>query len=476
MRKSLAAAFLLFCAFSATAGTITSLNPSSFNVNSGEQFITVYGTGLGNHFVFDGPAGHFEVDVNATFTDRVVGWVPEAIIARSGTYSLSVTGPNGSSGPASFSVKSFRLPLTLLMPELVHIQPRTREGIDVKYEVFAIGGSDSSPTVKCDPPSGSFFPMGITTVKCLATNLSGERAGGSFQIDVRDEEEPIVKVPDPIIVRADTREGAFVKFDAAGFDAIYGDLPVECSPKSGSLFPIGITNVQCTSTDLDLNVGHGVFTIEVLGEVKWYPLQVIVPDNIVTDAIDPRGADVKFDVYVKGTDDRQPTVTCNHNSGDVFPVGDTVVVCDAIDVWGMRGSASFLISVLDRAAPRILDLKVSPDLLTADGRIYPIEVFVNAVDDIDQAPVCEVQDVTSKEDIDLDDFDDPKNYDWKITGPLTLELRAERHTTTRVYNVWILCSDYFGNQERTRASVAVTGGTQSKSTGATKTGRRRSAR
>ncbi|MEA2464546.1 MAG: hypothetical protein QOJ98_2293 [Acidobacteriota bacterium] len=474
MRKSLAAAFLLFCAVGASAGTITSLNPSSFNVNSGEQFLTVFGTGLGNHFVFDGPAGHFEVDVNATFSDRVVGWVPEAIIAKSGTYSLTVTGPNGSSGPATFTVKGFKFPLALLMPEFVRIQPKSREGAFVNYDVFA---TDSSATVNCDPKSGSFLPMGTTIVKCIATNLSGERASGSFTVYVRDEDPPVIKVPDKsIVVRADSREGTVVKFDVTAFDDIYGDLLADCLPASGSLFHVGTTTVQCSATDPDLNVGHGVFNVDVLGEVPWYPLDVIVPANIAVDAKDPRGSEVAFDVSVKGTDDRDPAISCTHKSGEVFPVGDTVVVCDALDMWGMRGSASFLISVLDRVAPQILDIKASPDLLTADGRIYAIEVFASAIDDIDQQPVCEVYDVTSKEDIDLDDFEDPKGYDWKITGPMTLELRAERHGTTRVYNVWVLCSDYFGNQARTRASVAVTGGTASKATGPTKSGRRRSAR
>ncbi|HYK05491.1 MAG TPA: HYR domain-containing protein [Thermoanaerobaculia bacterium] len=443
-------------------------------MNSGEQFITVIGTGLGNRLVFDGPAGHFEVNVNATFSDRVVGWVPEAIIAKSGTYSLTVTGPNGSSGPATFTVKGFKLPLAILLPEYVRVQPRTREGVAVTYDVFA---TDSGASVSCDPKSGSFFPMGTTIVKCIATNIAGERATGSFPVYVRDEEPPVIKVPEKaIVVGADSREGTIVKFEALAFDDVYGELQVDCLPASGSLFHVGITTVQCSATDPDLNVGHGVFDVEVRGEVEWYPLDVIVPEDILVDAKDPRGAEVSFEVYVKGTDDREPAISCTHKSGEVFPVGDTFVTCDALDMWGMRGSSNFRISVLDRVAPQILELKASPDLLTADGRIYSIEVFAQAVDDIDFEPRCEVYDVTSKEDIDLDDFDDPKSYDWQITGPLKLELRAERHGTTRVYNVWVLCSDYFGNHEQSRVSVAVTGGTASKATGPTKSGRRRSAR
>lgn len=476
MRKTVVAIFVFLCVSNLSAGTITSLSPASFKVNSGEQFITVYGTGLGNRFIFDGPAGHFELYVNATFTDRVVGWVPEAVIAKSGTYSLSVTGPNGTSGPAYFNVTGFRFPLVLLLPEYMRVQPRTREGQYAKYEVFAIGGEDPNPTVTCEPASGSFFPMGITPVKCVASNIYGERASGSFVVNVRDEVAPELKLPEPIVVKAEMKEGSYVKFEAAAFDDIYGELPVECSPASGSLFPVGVTNVHCTATDPDLNIGHGIFPVEVIGELEPYPLDVIVPDRIVEDAWDARGAPVKFEVYVEGTKDREPVVTCTHESGQIFPVGDTVVACDAIDAWGMRGSASFTISVLDRRPPEIYELKASPDSLFADNRLYPIEVYVGVVDDIDIAPVCEIETVTSQEDIDLDDLEDPKSYDWRITGPRTLELRAERFGTSRNYYVWILCSDYFGNQTRTYSTVTVTGGTASKMTAPRKSGRRRSVR
>jgi hypothetical protein len=477
MIKSLAAAFLVFvAAVSASAGTITSLNPSSFAINSGEHFITVYGTGLGNRLVFDGPAGHFERDVSATFTGNVVGWVPEAIIAKAGTYTLNVTGPNGNSGPATFTVKGFTFPLVLLLPEYVRVQPKTRDGIDVKYEVIAIGGKDTNYTISCDPRSGSFFKLGDTRVDCLATNLSGERATGSFNVQVRDEEPPVLYIPrEPIVVKADSIEGAKVEFDAKASDEIYGDLDTECLPRSGSIFPIGVTNVTCTATDFDLNVGTGTFAIEVLGDRKFYELEVIVEDDIVVNAESEKGAPVEFKVGVKGTEDRDPRITCTHESGQYFPVGLTAVTCDAIDMWGMRGVASFNVTVVDFSFPQILELYTKPDTLIADNRLYPIDVFVTVRDDIDPQPVCEVYDVTSKEDINLDDFEDPKSYDWAITGPLTLELRAERFATTRVYNVWVQCTDYYGNRTYTRTPVSVTGGVAGKLSGPT-TGKRRSVR
>lgn len=244
MRKILATAFLLLCAFSASAGTITSLSPNTFRVNSGEHFITVNGTGLGNRLIFDGPAGHFEVDATAIFTGSVVGWVPEAIIQRTGTYTLNVTGPNGNSGPATFTVTGFKLPLALLLPEYVRVQPKSRDGGYVKYEVYTIGGSDPSPHVDCDIPSGEFFKMGTTLVTCVATNIYNEVARGSFPVYVRDEVGPVLSVPlEKIQVKADSIEGAKVDYRVSAVDDIYGAVDVDCLPRAGSLFPIGETNV-----------------------------------------------------------------------------------------------------------------------------------------------------------------------------------------------------------------------------------------
>jgi hypothetical protein len=52
---------------------------------------------------------------------------------------------------------------------------------------FAVAGSDVvdgalAPT--CTPPSGSFFPVGTTTVTCTATDAAGNTGSGSFELTV----------------------------------------------------------------------------------------------------------------------------------------------------------------------------------------------------------------------------------------------------------------------------------------------------
>ena len=120
--------FLLF-ALGASAGTITSISPSSVKVNSGEHFLTIYGSGLGNVVVFDGPAGHFEVNTTASFVGSVAAWVPLEIVGRSGYYNVFVRGGTGDSNVVTFQVQGFKFwPFVIIVPEVLWVQPLNREG------------------------------------------------------------------------------------------------------------------------------------------------------------------------------------------------------------------------------------------------------------------------------------------------------------------------------------------------------------
>jgi hypothetical protein len=457
MRRILVPVLLLLIASSAFAGSITSLDPSSINVNSGEYFITAYGTNPGNMLVFDGPAGHFEREVSATFSNRVVGWVPEAIVAKSGTYGLKVRAANGvETNTLNFTIVGFKFPLVLFVPEVLIVQPKTREGVNVKFDVYPFGGEDPNPVVDCNYKSGDFFKMGITHVTCVATNSFKERAEAQFDINVADRIGPIVTVPERIRVSARSNEGAVVEFDAKAYDEIWGDMPVDCSPKSGSMFRIGETTVACSSVDLDNNLGGSAFVVEVVGENGTpKPLELILPKPIFVDAKDPRGAEVSYDVKVKGTDDPNPTINCTPKSGSLFPLGLTTVQCDALDKQGAWGQGSFEVQVLDAKPPEIRYVKASTEKIPEDGRMWPVTIEAEAVDDLDLQPTCAVFAVTANEAIDVGDEEKPE-YQYGIIGPLKVELRGKSSKTTRVYNVWVGCSDFFGNSTPAVVQVLVT--------------------
>jgi HYR domain len=73
---------------------------------------------------------------------------------------------------------------TLNLPDDLTVEATDASGTNVTYSVTATDDRDPNPTVTCDPSSGSFFPVGTTTVKCQATDASGNVATGSFLVHV----------------------------------------------------------------------------------------------------------------------------------------------------------------------------------------------------------------------------------------------------------------------------------------------------
>lgn len=460
MRKLFVSVLLLLIASSAFAGSITSLSPSKVKINSGEHFITAFGTAPGNRLIFDGPAGHFERDVTATFSDRVVGWVPEAIIQKSGVYAVKVRNAQGvETNSLNFTVEGLKFfPLVILVPDVLLVQPKSRDGGFAKWEVFAVGGEDPNPQWRCDQDSGAFFKMGDTVVNCEAWNSQDERVTAKFTVSVADRVGPVVTVPDEIRVQARSFEGEVVHFEAKADDEIWGQAEVTCSPASGSMFRIGKTVVSCTAVDLDLNVGEGAFVVDVLGEGEPGKLELILPNPIQVEARDPRGAEVSYEIKVKGSKDPDPIINCSPKSGSLFPLGTTIVNCDVLDHEGAWAQGTFDVSVLDIKAPVVELIKASPDRIVNDGRMWPVTINLEVSDDLDLQPSCSIVGVTATETIDADDDDKEGSGDYEILEDEekpTVLLRGE-FNRSRVYNVWVGCSDFFGNMTHAYAQVLVT--------------------
>jgi hypothetical protein len=75
-------------------------------------------------------------------------------------------------------------PPTLHLPDDITVEATDASGTNVTYSVTATDDRDPNPTVTCTPSSGSFFPVGTTTVNCQATDASGNVATGSFVVHV----------------------------------------------------------------------------------------------------------------------------------------------------------------------------------------------------------------------------------------------------------------------------------------------------
>ncbi len=359
MRRAIGVAMALLFSLPSWAGSISSINPSSIQVLSGEYFMEVAGSGFSDTdtFIIDGNAGHFEVDVNAIDKfGTITGWIPVEVVNKPGTYSLSVRSQSGSSDKVYFTVYSpGRLPLKIHLPEAITALARSPLGTSIKYDVALSGGDESAVEIKCDPESGSDFPFGQSKITCTATNLSGERDSSTMQVNVFDGISPKLSVPESFETRADLKEGTYVKYDAWASDDIDREVKVVCNHDSGSLFPNGKTLVQCEAADSSMNVAYGSFEVYVSPIDPGY-LKLIVPDGLKVEAEQKIGTTVEYDVRTDGSPDPDPVVTCFPESGAWFEAGDTKVGCTAYDDFGNRAEATFMVTVVEGSFLRVEDI------------------------------------------------------------------------------------------------------------------------
>ena len=164
---------------------------------------------------------------------------------------------------------------TITVPGPITASATSSNGAAVTYSVTA-SDPDSSASVSCDPPSGSVFPIGTTTVSCAASDPAGNTAYASFQVTVNpDTTAPTLSLPSRITVGASSASGAAVAYSATATD-LDSPASVSCYPPSGSVFPIGTTTVSCTASDPAGNSSAGSFQVTVTApgaicELTGYP-------------------------------------------------------------------------------------------------------------------------------------------------------------------------------------------------------------
>jgi hypothetical protein len=115
--------------------------------------------------------------------------------------------------------------------------------------------------ITCEPPSGSLFGMGITTVMCRASDSRGNEDVCTFTVEVEDEIPPVIQCPSNMVVNAQGPDGAIATWSISATDNCSTDVTIRCRPPSGSVFPIGTTAVSCVAVDESGNVsvcGFGV--------------------------------------------------------------------------------------------------------------------------------------------------------------------------------------------------------------------------
>src|SRR3954469_9763245 len=194
----------------------------------------------------------------------------------------------------------------------------------VTFSASAVDAVDGSRPVSCSPASGTAFPNGPTTVTCTAEDTRFNVGSASFVVTVSDPNAPpSLTVPDFVVFEATGAAGAVVTYSVSATQ----DASIVCTPPSGSLLGITMTEVNCTATSAggSTSASFDVFVADST------PPVLTVPSTINAAATSASGAVVNFTATSVDVVDGSVAVHCEPPSGSTFPVGTTTVQCYAID-------------------------------------------------------------------------------------------------------------------------------------------------
>src|SRR5262249_21809729 len=158
------------------------------------------------------------------------------------------TPPNTTTCSFTVTVNDTQAP-TITCP--ANITKNTDPNLCSAVTTFTVTASDNCPgvTVVSNPPSGTAFPKGVTTVTSGATDTSGNTASCSFRVTVNDAQAPAIMCPANMTVPAAPGLcSAIVNFTVTATDNCPG-VTVVATPPSGSSFPKGTTTVTAVATD-----------------------------------------------------------------------------------------------------------------------------------------------------------------------------------------------------------------------------------
>lgn len=295
------------------------------------------------------------------------------------------------------------------------------------------------------PPSGGTFALGVTTVNIFATDGAGNTAAGSFRVTVMDTTKPVLTLPANIIVEASGANGAVVMFDTSASDAVSAALVPTAIPGSGSTFPIGVTTVNVSVTDVAGNTESGTFTVTVRDTIAPTIAGEFTPLTITT------GADgtVALPDYLQQAAITDAVGVVNKLQtpppGSARAAGTTTVTLTAHDAAGNTSSISFDVAVADGTKPEIGAPAegFSPLTITAgDDGTAPLPDYTSQAATSDNVGVTSVTQVPAPESV-------------RLFGKTTVTLTAHDaagNTRDTVFDVFVVLNNPLLN------TLAATGG------------------
>jgi HYR domain len=214
---------------------------------------------------------------------------------------------------------------------------------------------------------GSSFPLGVTSVTCNATDAAGNAATPeTFTVTVADTTPPVIAIngaPAALSRSASfdftTSEGTTTcQLDGGGFSGCG-------SPVVFSGLVDGSHTFDVKATDAAGNTATAARTWKIDATVPVLSL----PPTRIGEADGPGGAIASFTVSASDAGGALllSAITCSSGSGQLYPIGTTIVTCRVSDAAGNFATGSFDVVIQDTTAPAINAPNVSFPATNADG-------------------------------------------------------------------------------------------------------------
>lgn len=244
------------------------------------------------------------------------------------------------------------VPVLPTLQNVTGIEATGPNGAAVSYSGTADDPDSGSLPLEFDPPSGTIFPLGTTTVQYSATDLAGNTTTGTFTVTVVDTTAPTLPVLANIInVEATGPNGAVVSYSGTASDVVDGIVDLEFDVLSGAVFPLGTTTVNYSATDVAGNQASNSFIVTVVDTTA--PTLPMLPNIANVEATGPDGAAVIYNGAANDLVDGTVSISFDILSGSMFPLGNTTVRYSATDAAGNAANGSFTVTVVDTTAPTL---------------------------------------------------------------------------------------------------------------------------
>lgn len=211
--------------------------------------------------------------------------------------------------------------------------------------------SDPADIVITQVPVAGTVITDTTQVMLIAADEAGNKDTCSITVNFVDNTNPVITCPANVSVGNDLGECTAVVALVATATDNCGVLSITDNGPAGDEFPLGLTTVTFTATDINGHIATCQTTVTVSDTED---PSINCPANI------SRGTDagvctavVTWTAPVASDNCPNVTVTCTPASGATFPIGDSTVVCIVTDQAGNADTCSFVVTVSDDEAPAI---------------------------------------------------------------------------------------------------------------------------